>query len=1134
KEVATLTDGLKFVGNDGKVISKKLNEQLGVVGGMTDMTADAASAENIRTVQNDKGELEVQLSKDLKNLTNVNTENLTVTNTTKLGDTLTVNKGDVKYTGPITDGDHITNKTYVDQTITDLANKPLTFAANTGTVEKKLGETVTIKGTGTKADDEYTAENIKTMVDADGNLVVAMDKNLKADSLALNGKDGKDGLTISSGQGAAGLNGKDGETRITYKTEDGKVQEVATLNDGLQFVGNDGKVINKKLNEKLGVVGGMTDMTAGAASSENLRTVQNDKGELEVQLSKDLKNLTNVNTENLTVTNTTKLGDTLTVNKGDVKYTGPITDGDHITNKTYVDQTITDLANKPLTFAANTGTVEKKLGETVTIKGTGTKADDEYTAENIKTVVDADGNLVVAMDKNLKADSLALNGKDGKDGLTISSGQGAAGLNGKDGETRITYKTEDGKVQEVATLNDGLQFVGNDGKVINKKLNEKLGVVGGMTDMTAGAASSENIRTVQNDKGELEVQLSKNLKGLESVVVGDTTINNAGLTIKNGPSITAGGINAGGKVISNVAAGKDGKDAVNVDQLNQVAAASKVDVKEGKNVKVTTKVNDDGSKEFTVATAAVVDFDKVTVGNVTIDKKTNDITGLSNVNLKAGDFGTKGRAATEEQLVSAANAVAKVIGGDTDNRGATIIGANIGNTGKTTIHDAIASVRTDVKAGENITVDTLVNDDGSREFTVATKKDAKFDSVTLGDTVLNQTGLTIKNGPSITVNGIDAGDKVISNVADGKNGKDAVNVDQLTKTGEELTNKGLTFAANTGSVKKKLGETVTIKGAGTKADEEYSAENIKTVVDADGNLVVAMDKNLKADSLALNGKDGKDGLTISSGQGAAGLNGKDGETRITYKTEDGKVQEVATLNDGLQFVGNDGKVINKKLNEKLGVVGGMKDMTAGAASSENIRTVQNDKGELEVQLSKNLKGLESVVVGDTTINNAGLTINNGPSITTGGINAGDKVISNVAAGKDGKDAVNVDQLNQVAAASKVDVKEGKNVKVTTKVNVDGSQEFTVATAAEVDFDKVTVGKVTLDKKTGDITGLSNTQLGGDTFATKGRAATEEQLNYVQDNLVTILGGNAFNKGGNVSITNIGNTGKDNIHDAISS
>ncbi|WP_042111751.1 YadA-like family protein, partial [Acinetobacter rudis] len=391
-----------------------------------------------------------------------------------------------------------------------------------------------------------------------------------------------------------------------------------------------------------------------------------------------------------------------------------------------------------------------------------------------------------------------------------------------------------------------------------------------------------------------------------------------------------------------------------------------------------------------------------------------------------------------------------------------------------------------------------------------------------------------KDGPSITAGGINAGDKVISNVADGKNGKDAVNVDQLTKAGENLTVKGLDFAGNTGEFHRDLGQKVTIKGTGAKEDTEYSANNIKTMVDADGNLVIAMDKNLNADSLALNGKDGKDGVSITSGQGAAGLNGTDGTTRIIYQTEDGKTQEVATLNDGLKFVGNDGKVIAKKLNEQLGVVGGMTDMTATAASSENIRTVQNDKGELEVQLSKKLTGLESVAVGDTTINNAGLTIKNGPSITAGGINAGNKVISNVAAGKDGKDAVNVDQLNQVAAASQTEVKEGKNVKVTTKVNEDGSKEFTVATDTVVDFDKVTVGSVTIDKKTNDITGLSNTKLGAADFASKGRAATEEQLNYAQNNFVTILGGNAVNKGGNVSTTNIGNTGKDNIHDAISS
>ncbi|EPF75134.1 hypothetical protein F945_01351, partial [Acinetobacter rudis CIP 110305] len=447
--------------------------------------------------------------------------------------------------------------------------------------------------------------------------------------------------------------------------------------------------------------------------------------------------------------------------------------------------------------------------------------------------VDANGDLIISMDKNLKADSLVLNGKDGKDGISITGAEGKPGLNGET-TTRIIYGD-----QEVATLNDGLKFVGNDGQVINKKLNEQLAVVGGMTDMTAEAASSENIRTI-NDNGELKVQLSKNLTGLNSINVGRTFIDHEGIYINKGPSLSVNGINAGDQVISNVAAGKDGKDAVNVDQLNKVAAASKVDVKEGKNIKVATKVNTDGSHEFTVATDTVVDFDKVTVGSVTIDKKTNDITGLSNTKLGAADFATKGRAATEEQLVAAADAVANVIGGQTDNRGATIIGSNIGNTGKTTIHDAIASVKTDVKAGENITVDTLVHDDGSREFTVATKKDAKFDSVTLGDTVLNQNGLTIKNGPSITTGGINAGGKVISHVADGKDGKDAVNVDQLTKAGENLTVKGLDFAGNTGEFHRDLGQKVTIKGTGAKADTEYSANNIKTMVDADGNLVIAM------------------------------------------------------------------------------------------------------------------------------------------------------------------------------------------------------------------------------------------------------------------------------------------------------
>ncbi|EPF74981.1 YadA-like family protein, partial [Acinetobacter rudis] len=688
-------------------------------------------------------------------------------------------------------------------------------------------------------------------------------------------------------------------------------QEVATLNDGLKFVGNDGKVIAKKLNEQLAVVGGMTDLADDAASAENIRTVRNAKDELEVQLSKDLKNLTNVNTENLTVTNTTKLGDTFTVNKGDVKYTGPITEGDHITNKTYVDGKVGEVANNPLTFAGNTGSVAKKLGETMSIKGAGIKADTEYSAENIKTTVDANGDLIVAMDKNLKADSVALNGKDGKDGLTLTAGVGASGLNGTDGETRIIYKTKDGKTQEVATLNDGLKFVGNDGKVIAKKLNEQLAVVGGMKDMTATAASSENIRTVQNDKGGLEVQLSKKLTGLESVAVGDTLINNAGLTIKNGPSITAGGINAGGKVISNVAAGKDGKDAVNVDQLNQVADASKVDVKEGKNVKVTTKVNDDGSKEFTVATDTVVDFDKVTVGTVTIDKKTNDITGLSNTKLGAADFASKGRAATEEQLNYVQDNFVTILGGNAVNKGGNVSITNIGNTGKDNIHDAISSINdkaNNANQGWNLTAngkdqstvkpgDTVdfKNTDGNitiskdgNNVKVDMNKDlnlGKDGSIKTGDTTINNDGLVIAGGPSVTKDGINAGNKTVTGVgsgmkdANGKSvsditeadGNNAVNIDDLRNT----VGKAVTKAKSTVSA----GSNVTVKveqnqdgstnyEVATKDDVTF--KNVNTDNINVGGVVINKDKGIHAGDKKVTGvadgainKDSKDAVNGS-------------------------------------------------------------------------------------------------------------------------------------------------------------------------------------------------------------------------------------------------------------------------------
>ncbi|WP_340642926.1 YadA-like family protein [Pasteurella multocida] len=217
--------------------------------------------------------------------------------------------------------------------------------------------------------------------------------------------------------------------------------------------------------------------------------------------------------------------------------------------------------------------------------------------------------------------------------------------------------------------------------------------------------------------------------------------------------------------------------------------------------------------------------------------------------------------------------------------------------------------------------------------------------------------------------------------------------------------------------------------------------------------------------------------------------------------------------------------------------------------------------------------------GLTFVDKDGNQVENSPSITKNGIDAGNQKVTNVQNGtveKDSKDAVNGGQLfaqgegvkniiggdttydpktgtytntniggtgastidgaikavNTTAKAAKTEVVQGENIVVTSAPGANGNTVYTVATAKEVTFDKTTVGSVVTDKNINDITGLSNKTLGGDNFAKNGRAASEEQLNATQTNLATLLGGNAQNTNGNVTMTDIGGTGKNNINDAI--
>ena len=510
------------------------------------------------------------------------------------------------------------------------------------------------------------------------------------------------------------------------------------------------------------------------------------------------------------------------------------------------------------------------------------------------------------------------------------------------------------------------------------------------------------------------VKLAKELKDLTSVTTkdaaGNTTVTNgAGMTVtdsagnktevtaggvtitpktpgpgKTNVSLTADGLNNGGNQIHNVAKGTAGTDAVNVDQLKDEIAANATKLVDGKN----TTVEGDG-------TAA---------NPYKVNVKDNINLGEKGANGKDGSIGVNGK-----------DGSAVVINGKD---------GSIGLNGK----------------------------DGAN-------------------------GLTIKGG-------------------DGKPGVDGTNITRLIieeKNGDKhdvaTLDDGLKFAGNTGTVAKKLNETMTIKGTGTKADTEYDSSNIKTMVNSNGEMIVGLDKNLKSETIVATGKDGKDGKIGINGKdgvttnisvtrdGKPGVDGAPGTTttRIVYEKPDGSKEEVATLNDGMKYGGDTGAVIKKKLNEQVNVVGGITD-TNKLTTEDNLGVVSDGNNNLKVRMAKDLKGLETVMTktvtaetgnittvnsdtvnaktvnattvktGDTTINDNGLTINNGPSITKNGVDAGDKKITNVAPGDispTSKDAVNGSQLFQTNQSIS---------KLGDRVNKVGAGAAALASLHPLDFD----------------------------------------------------------------------------------
>ena len=610
-QVATKDDGMAYGGDSGTTIKKQLNEQLDIKGGVTN---ESELTENNIGVISKNNILNVRLAKNLKGLDSItfnNGNNGANGKTVVNGEGMTVQDKDGNPLTAITkDGVKITNGPSMTKDGIDAAGNKITNVAD-GTNPKdavnksqldtaaNAAKAIVTEGNNIKVDKTTNGDgstNYKVglkdqiTMGADATKQIAMDGTtgtIKAgDKVTIDGNKG----TIKAGDKVE-IDGDKGTIKAGNIAIDG-TNGTIKAGDKVTIDGKDGKIVAGKVSVdgKDGHVTGLenkdwdpNNITSGRAATED-------------QLQKSHKTLDN---------KINNLGD--------------------------------DITKKGMDFAGNTGDFHRDLGQKVTIKGEGQGADSDYSGENIKTVAE-NGNVTIKMAKNLKTDSVttktvtadtvttdkvkvgkngqdgvsitgpdaangtdgkvAITGKDGKDAVSMSGkdGVGHIGLTGKDGRnadmiadkgdsdlggnaiTRIKYQDEQGKTHQVATKDDGMKYGGDSGNVINKKLNEQVNVIGGITDASK-LTTEDNLGVVSDGTGNLKVRMAKDLKGLTSVTTKDaagnsTVVNGSGITITpasgNIVSLTKDGLNNGGKTISNVGPGVNGTDAVNVNQLKGV------------------------------------------------------------------------------------------------------------------------------------------------------------------------------------------------------------------------------------------------------------------------------------------------------------------------------------------------------------------------------------------------------------------------------------------------------------------------------------------------------------------------------------------------------------------------------------
>ncbi|SMG56333.1 YadA-like family protein [Paraburkholderia susongensis] len=1011
----------------------------------------------------------------------------------------------------------------VDQNTTSITNlgdqiTQVSKTANAGWNVSAQGANATNVAPGATVDLKNTDGNIAVSKDATSNDVsFDLARDLKVDSVTTGGTVvNNNGVTIQGGPsittGGINAGGKTITNVVNGVNADdavnkGQLDEVSQSANAGWNVSAQGANVS---NVAPGATVDLKNTDGNIAVSKDATS-----NDVSFDLARDLK------VDSVTTGGTVVNNNGVTIQGGPSITTGGINAGGktitNVVNGVNADDAVNKGQLDEVSQSANAGWNVSAQGANATNVAPGATVDLKNTDGNIAVSKDATSNDVnFDLARDLKVDSVTTGGTVvNNNGVTIQGGPSIT-TGGINAGGRTITNVVNGVNADDAVNKGQLDEVSQSANAGWNVSAQGANVSNVAPDATVDLKNTDGNIAVSKDatSNDVNFDLARDLK-VDSVTTGGTVVNNNGVTIQGGPSITTGGINAGGRTITNVVNGVNADDAVNKGQLDEVSqsanagwnvsaqGANATNVAPGatvdlKNTDGNIAVSKDAtSNDVSFDLARDLNVDSVTTGGTVVNN--NGVTIQGGPSITTGGINAGGRTITN--VVNGVNADDAVNKGQLDEVSQSAnAGWNVSAQGANATNVAPGATVDLKNTDGNIAVS---KDATSNDVSFDLARDLKVDSVTTGGTVVNNNGVTIQGGPSITTGGINAGGRTITNVVNGVNADDAVNKGQLDEVSQ---------SANAGWNVSAQGTNVTNVAPGATVDLKNTDGNIAVSKDATSNDVsFDLARDLKVDSVTAGGTVvNNNGVTIQGGPSI---------------TTGGINAGGRTITNVVNGVNADDAVNKGQLDEVSQSANAGWNVSAQGANATNVAPgatvdLKNTDGNIAVSkdatsndvsfdLARDLK-VDSVTTGGTVVNNNGVTIQGGPSITTGGINAGGRTITNVANGVADSDAVNVSQLN--AVDDKLGNLDAGSVKYDT--NADGTT---------VNRNSITLAGDTYDSVT-HVGGTRITNVADGVNPSD--AVNMSQLTETNDNLANL--GDQVTKAGD-QISNVYNTGTKYFH-----